>query len=640
MNPKWVWLKPSLTGGAGGGAYEKVFSNTDFSPEDLLAREVIQNSWDAALSRNTSKLSSSKPPPFTFRFRFSELTGEKKKKFIETLDLEEVKKHRESTVETKGIPSRESINDMLDLQKPLKLLYLEDFGTHGMYGDPADTFKSHLYKALYVLGFSGKDDEGAGRGGSFGFGKSAFIRASGAQSAIVHTRFNEPEKDKATQRLIGFTWWAEHSSSYDSETYFEGRAMFGTPHKNTTQGANALTDTRAAEIAVLLGMCERTGSPGKRGTSILLLDPQVDPEKLVRAVELYWWPALEDHLMDIEIVKHDGEVLIPRPGSNGFLKPFRRAYGIAKGEDKRKSNSEQGLASGDWHEDIDGKNYKYGKLGLVIDQEYSSLESSDLSENSEGETPYSGPMIALLRGPLMVIEYKAYKSLVPVRGVFVASDDIDSYLREVEPASHNSWSHTRSRDSRMSDEARKIANTVLRKIKESVNEFAKNFSPPPLFVPTDLKYFGDLIGKYFDGIIGGPQKPPSESKIDTDRISIYSIGDRELVPEFLSLVLKQRIGVKVPLDQKWSDAQMSFTVKASPQSEFEISSISAEEISAKITLSPPGFSLDDANSMSIGSVIAGEKYEFSVEIGPYPNHLTVITTPRAEIEMASDENNE
>ena len=85
---------------------------------------------------------------------------------------------------------------------------------------------------------------------------------------------------------------------------------------------------------------------------------------------------------------------------------------------------------------------------------------------------------------------------------------------------------------------------------------------------------------------------------------------------------------------------MSFTVKASPQSEFETSSISAEEISAKITISPPGFSLDDANSMSIGSVIAGEKYEFSVEIGPYPNHLTVITTPRAEIEMASDENNE
>ncbi len=73
INPRWVWLPASPTGGTGGGAYSKLFRNDPLPPSDLLAREVLQNSWDAALVNENSD-----GPPFKFSFRFAELSGDSK----------------------------------------------------------------------------------------------------------------------------------------------------------------------------------------------------------------------------------------------------------------------------------------------------------------------------------------------------------------------------------------------------------------------------------------------------------------------------------------------------------------------------------------------------------------------------------
>ena len=190
---------------------------------DLLAREVLQNSWDAALVHELPDA-----PTFRFRFRFVTLKGVAKANFLQAFDFQSLLERRRLLGEDRNFPDGGAVLQLGKPRQPLRLLYLEDYGTHGMYGDPAKTLSSHLYKALYILGSTSKDGSGTSQGGSFGFGKSAFIASSGLRAVVAHTRFAAQKGDKASQRLVGFTWWGEHEFGGKA---FEGRAMFGSPGK-------------------------------------------------------------------------------------------------------------------------------------------------------------------------------------------------------------------------------------------------------------------------------------------------------------------------------------------------------------------------------------------------------------------------
>ena len=73
----WKWLETSEYGGQDGSVLTKLFKGKEnLSAEELLAREVIQNSWDAALV-----LQDKYPHEhvhFEMVFRFASLTGEAK----------------------------------------------------------------------------------------------------------------------------------------------------------------------------------------------------------------------------------------------------------------------------------------------------------------------------------------------------------------------------------------------------------------------------------------------------------------------------------------------------------------------------------------------------------------------------------
>ena len=103
----------------------------------------------------------------------------------------------------------------------------------------------------------------------------------------------------------------------------------------------------------------------------MVIDPVVGPEEVCAAVERYWWPALEDHLMDVTIETESGETLVPWPRARKYLVPFLRAYGIATGLKEPKSASNERLASSKWH---NSKGRNYGSLALVIDKESRSTD--------------------------------------------------------------------------------------------------------------------------------------------------------------------------------------------------------------------------------------------------------------------------
>ncbi len=610
MAPKWVWLPASPTGGTGGGAYAKLFRNDALPPADLLAREVLQNSWDAA-QVHTDKSA----PAFRFRFRFAELKGAKKARFLTTMDGKSLTAQRGKLGDPRDVPASESVTRILDPESPLVVLYLEDFGTHGMFGDPVRIGGSHLYKALYVIGSTSKDMDIANRGGSYGFGKSAFIGSSELRTAIVHTRFASRKDDKATQRLIGFTWWGEHEVGKHT---FEGRAMFGSPAREARLGAHPLTDREAAELARALGMPLRADDPSDLGSTVMLIAPTVGPKEVKEAVERHWWPALEDHSMDVVIETTDGQELVPRPRLNSRLRPFITAYGIATGTKKPRNPAEERLASSKWRKDGDGT--AFGRLALVIDRDGTASSSGNLPDESDG----GSPTVALIRGPRMVVEYRTFSSRLPIRGVYVADPSIDALLREVEPPLHNSWENASATE--VSERARYVAQGVLTRIKRSVKEFAQEFAPPPSTVHTDLPLFGNLLSQFFSGRGAGKPHPPKPSEKPA---SLSFKASRADVREKLSggkMTLTRVVAVQIPDQAQWDGASLDVAFTAAIA--WDLSAASSEEIQLSVH-APSTFVHQDDTGHWVGPVGAGESVEFVVSTAPYDEDLTVVLTPSA-----------
>lgn len=580
---------------------------------DLLAREVVQNSWDAALSHGSRSA-----PPFSFRFRFARFSGPDKKQFIKAANLDALNQRRLQLDDSRDWPSVEAVARLIDPREDLEVLYLEDYGTHGMFGDPAKITGSHLYKALYVLGSTSKDNQATSQGGSFGFGKSAFIGSSSVRTAIAHTRFKASSDDIASQRLIGFTWWGEHE--VNSQPY-EGRAMFGILADEERLGAYPLINDEAELVANQLGMPSRDDSDGLRGSTVLLLSPEVGPDQIKDAVERYWWPALEDQLIDVTIETSEGEELRPRPRLNAKLRPFLQAYGIATGTKTPRNAQEERIASTKWRSDAQGT--KFGTLALVIDREYMPTHDDDVIGLGDMTTP----TVALIRGPRMVIEYRSFSSRLPIRGVYLADPSIDSLLREVEPPAHNTWDNLGSHD--ISERSREVARGVLSRIRRSVKEFAAEFAPPPTAVLTDLPLFGDLLSRVLSGRVPGPPIPPGGNENPKPGLHFkLSRPDRRETVDGGRLVIERNIGIKIPQDVGWSRGHLSGTFQAAIAQDLSASASGALGLQI---YAPDGFEFDDSLLNFSGDVTAGEEYVFSVRTEPFDRNLSVLITPRVQV---------
>lgn len=497
----WHWIQAPDYGGQDGSAVSKVFKGKDgLSTEELLAREVIQNSWDAArvLQRTYPDLDI----PFSVEFVFRTFEGRDKKALIKAAGLSALAERMTALPKGEAYVT-DSVLNHLDDDEPVTVLYLVDRGSHGLFGDPLkEKGKSHLFKALYYMGGTGKSSVGAAQGGSYGFGKSAFIRASRTNTVFAHSCFEERDTDPATRRLVGFTWWEGHEIGPD---FFEGRAIFGDVKAGQTV---PFIDDEADSMAESLGMPLRDLELyADMGTTFMLLDPVVDPGELCAAIEKYWWPALEGSLMDITVIQDDGSELVPRPGKRPDLKPFIDAYRLALGQDVVIDPTRQRVPSSKWRT-VREEGVTIGDLALVASDEDPEL----LMEGS--------PRVALIRSPRMVIEYKSFGgSNLPLFGTYVADDSADEWLRKTEPAAHDIWDVKLSPD--IDPKATKIAKGVLHRIRAAVNEFAKDFAPPPVKEGRRLNLMADILSKFMRN---KPIVPPPH----TEPITIHFVEDEAM----------------------------------------------------------------------------------------------------------------
>lgn len=517
--PAWVWSRENPDQDGAAGDITRLFKANRIeqpgvlgrTPPDeiatLFAREAIQNSWDAARELR-KQAPGSASGPFVLDFVFRECAGSSKREMRDVLGLGALAE-RVSQVDADDRDPRQLLGLFnedclaeLEGSEPLSLLYMHERGAIGMYGN-WDNSESRMMCALIRIGYT---EKGPGAGGSFGYGKAGLVQASKIRAVFAYSCFQEHESDPGiTRRLLGVTYWGKHTA--DGQ-HFTGWVRYG---KALGGAVRPLENEEADRVAVALGFDLRSPDvPEQLGTSFLIVDPAVSPVALCRAVERHWWPAIKEaDGLRARIRTADGETeYCKAPVHDPDLGPFIKAYEWAT-TSKENTNPEI------WRGSIGGYNPQssehrfacLGKLGLVADADgwsYPPHEFIDGADEENGETHKT--IVALIRGPRMIVQYWTPPSNSPpyVRGVFVADDSVDDLLRMTEPPNHDRWVKGVT-DAGIDPVAGKVAGEVLKKIKESLYRFRRQFTPPP--PPPGPVHLPEL-DKLMRILTGGRVKPP------------------------------------------------------------------------------------------------------------------------------------
>lgn len=531
---KWVWERIDAGKSGASGDLAKLFKNEDIrqpgilatgapsSHATLLAREVIQNSWDAARElRSEMDEVNERPPSFHIDFAFREASGDEKSSLVSELGLEQLAaRAREFPRGALGLREHDCLEE-LESSTPLAVLEIRESGTTGMYG-PFTGAKSKLYLALVSLGFTVKQQ---GDGGSYGYGKAGLIRGSAIHSVLAYTCFREREGDPGvSRRLLGMTYWGLHS---DDESNFNGYARLG-DHESEDL-VSPLINEDADRLAAALGLDLRAASdPNQLGTTFVLVQPTVEPHELKVAIERNWWPALQDRSFTASVLTSTGDTLFPKPKANPVLQSFIEAYEIAVGSDDPKP-PEQAKPTFRSIALETNPSARIGALGLVAEVNGWSYphQAEPVEENNEFDhTGTDHSLVALVRGPRMVVEYLDLGSATPlVRGTFVADHDVDDLLRQTEPKAHDSWQTTRDED--IAEDAPKVARAVLQRVTSQTRSFRNGLRPPmPPKEDIRLPLFEDLFKNFLRGDVGDRRVPPADPRL----ISIHVDQQAEIDP--------------------------------------------------------------------------------------------------------------
>ncbi len=598
---RWVWetFDPNRTGLSGD---IKVFRNEEIKSPGILnhdappaaatvmAREVIQNSWDAAMEEAKTQGN----PRLRLQFRYLEAIGDQKTALESVLALGDLAERLNNSGERAklGVSDSLCLDTLADRDVPLRYMVIEEAGTTGMYG-AWNTSESLMYFALCSLGYTPKPDGG----GSYGYGKAGLIHGSATRSVITYSCFRGVKEDhNVTRRLLGMTYWGEHAANGER---FTGFARFGSRQEN---GIAPFVDDEADEIAESLQIPVRCATSGKEyGSTFLLLDPTVKPDDLVKAIERYWWPALEDSEIDFDIsVIDNGDEYHPRPKRNPNLRAFIDAYEVArlKQEGTHSYKRQFQLAKfGDFK--------SLGTLGVVAEPDswsYPQRHEVDLPADVEHRS-----LVALMRNPRMVVEYYVAGQTPPfVRGAFIADESVDGVLRRTEPAAHDSW-QTKPNDYLKSSDAN-VAETVLNRIKSNVATFRNQIKPPKRRQEQmSLPDWDKLMRRLLGGEIINPPPPPPGPRDVTIGLDIEPVdaGDGQIQ---LNGVAKFDLHPDYGADQAEVQIHLNYALLED--------GFAADKVDLTIE-TPPTFSQIDSNGCSVGKINRGKPACFEIVSEPH-----------------------
>lgn len=460
--------------------FQNVLQASGFSESQRLIREAIQNSVDA--HRQGSDI------PVSVRVKKRALVGAEKKALVAALDLGGEPTERE---ELFGLPKGNALQMADDPDVPLPVLIISDYNTHGLTGKWDGTgSEDHFGRLVVNLGIDDKADSTEITGGSFGFGKTVYGKSSRVGIVAFYSVFEPTEATQGTHaRFMATGFFSQHA--HEDEEY-DGFAFFGQPDPEYSDEAIPFVDEEAHKLASKCGLECR--DEGDLGTTILVVDCDLDMQELKTAAEVYWWPRLIRQELDLVLIDESKEV-VPRPKANSDVRPFIECF-----QNYRSDYQDPPVTSLKRFNNmkVEGEYKGIGCISCKL------LDTDSRHANT----------VALTRGPGMVVEYMnaGSDSFEPCVGVFVADSDIEKYLTYSEPQMHDTWDPQSDRlHKKHPEDGRKVVASVRRRVEQSFKDFQKNQEPPVPPGGPQPKELANLLGRFIS-MPGkrppdGPEKP-------------------------------------------------------------------------------------------------------------------------------------
>lgn len=596
----WLFHASDPMGGAAGEAFANTLSSPGMQPEHVLAREAIQNSVDAGTGGKVE-----------VRFRSDSLSGARKAAFIEAAGLSDIA----ARVDDLELTGPNCLHTLAKSRLAIPLLYVEDYNAIGLGGEPHDK-KSNFYRLLLSLGDRSKAREAHGTsGGSYGFGKSVYSSGSAIRTIFAYTRF-KGAGDVETTRVFGCGYFISHD--YQQQPY-SGRAWLGSkPYKDGLGRVvvDPLEDAKADALAARLGFKLR--SAGEFGTSILIVDAAVDVDAVVKGVEDWWWPRLEDSKLDVEIHAADGSVRYPKPKKNEALRPFIEAFEIANGRAAAKPGTQK-LAPFNKEGGV-----SMGVCGFVV---------VPLNKDGNPTVPAErANSVALIRGPLMVAAYHTVSQGSPAMvGVYLAPDEelVEQTLRRSEPPAHDRWDPESSNLRDETGKSRAMVKSILSRIQSGLRNFQREASPPTPSKQKRLTQLERALGSYFrpqgQGGGGGIENLPSPLHLEFSKPAYAEATDGG------KLRLKSSFSIRLDDKSEVETVELRLRVNCPVMEENE----EGEFLAIAITVEGVKAIRDDADAWTYRFTLPKNvKAKFKVESEPYDPAWTVRLRPDFEREEA------
>ncbi|MEZ5715623.1 MAG: hypothetical protein R3D85_10885 [Paracoccaceae bacterium] len=411
------------------------------------------------------------------------------------------------------------------------------------------------------------------------------------------------QNDDPLSVLMGCSYHVAHEFEGQETT---GRGFFAHTKVIPDRGTryDAFTGAEADEIAEALGMDR---AEGDIGTTIAIIDCDLQIDDIARGVEHSWWPRILRDVFRVELRDETGKKVIPRPKLNKQILPYWEAFEVALGK-TLPAKGRSKLTQFSRTERTGG--LALGQLGLVVMQD----PGATADEGDDDDAVLSS--VALIRSPGMVVRYHqtGRMGFPPVAGAFVADDEIDMILRRSEPPKHDEWDEKAGR--LRSDIERTVVKDVKDRSWRALREFQKNAQPPKASNGTRISELERLLGKLL-----GPSalKPPSGDGKHETPISLKSKVSAR--PQGSDLVATGRVELALAKNARPQTVWLSIALRAVDES---------GRMTDPVALSlSSGAGLDRRDGALAGAVTLeeNESFVFEVESAPYDRDWTLSFVP-------------
>ncbi len=426
-------------------------------PLELLVREAVQNSWDARKRDSDENIE--------FKLDFRQLSSDERA-FLNSAIL------RNYPPELAHLRNQDEI----------EALIVADRNTRGLAGpirpgEPTDG-RSDFVNFVYMIGETKPqtDDKGNVSGGSYGYGRSSFFRASKPRTILVHSRVETD--DTPESRFVAISWLDRYEA--EGKTQFTGRHWWGEEKGDGWVGP--VLGKEADEVARSLGMPIPTGE--ETGTTVMVLEPALSSVEAYGAEEqssdesgdaspldrvlssVLWncWPRMLAGGIAFDVTWNGEEVEVPDPREHPRLKYFARAFDTLRGQ------REETPTVAKYPIKILSPKAKLGEMGIARCPFSQGFSRPDPSAPVEPDEQLQH--IALMRHTLLVLRYERPSGARPREGeqfvgAFLTEKDVEDTFAKAEPPSHNDWVKER-----LSDRTeRSFVNVAFTRIKEKTQEF-------------------------------------------------------------------------------------------------------------------------------------------------------------------------